>query len=175
MAWLVALAVALGPLTTPARTEAQIFKRTLQAAACIGGGAAGLKAGEKMAEFEARKLNLSPEQARQHRRAFQIGMALALCGVGAAVVGTTYSRMSKRGEENRKREMEAAVADAQPRTYSDPERPALNGSIQVQPSIVDGSKECRTVEDVLADGQQSDRALVKYCRSDGGEWKVDRI
>ena len=177
LALLVCLTVVVtgaGPAASPV-AHAQIFKRVLQGAACAAGGFAGVKAGEKIAEFEAKRLKLPPEEAKKHEKAFKIGVGLALCGVGVWVAGTTYSNLSKRGVENRKKEMEAALEDAQPRTYVDPERPTLRGSIQVHPSVVDGNKECRTVEDVLVDGAQSDRALVKYCRADGGDWKVDTI
>lgn len=173
---LVCLAVVVtGAGVLPSPAQAQIFKRVLQGVSCIGGGFAGVKVGEKIAEFEAKRLKLSPEEAKKHETAFKIGVALALCGVGAWVAGTTYSNLSKRGAENRKRELEAALEDAQPRTYTDPERPSLRGAITVQPSIVDGNKECRVVEDVLVDGAQSDQALVKYCRTNGGDWKVDVI
>lgn len=157
----------------PNAAEAQFMKRFGQGIACAAGGFAGVKAGEKIAEFEAKRLKLPPEEAARHKKAFQIGMGLALCGVGAAVAGTTYSRLSKRGEENRKRELEAAVEDAQPRTYTDPDRPSLAGSVTVQPTVTEGNKECRVVEDVLADGSTSDRALVKYCRAPGENWKLD--
>src|SRR5687768_4307891 len=94
----VGLVLALGSQTvSPGFAEGQIFKRVLQGAACAGGGVAGVKAGEKIAEFEAKRLNLAAADAAKHRKAFQVGMALALCGVGAAVAGTTYSRLSKRG------------------------------------------------------------------------------
>ena len=160
----------------PTVAEAQILKRVLQGVSCAAGGIAGIKAGEKIAEIEAKRLKLPPEEAAKHKKAFQIGTALALCGVGAAVAGTTYSRLSKRGEENRKKELEAALEDAQPRTYTDPERPTLSGAVTVQPSVVEGNKECRVVEDVLVDGSQSNNALVKYCRTGaGGDWKVDVV
>ena len=170
------LSVALGlDLAAPPVAGGQIFKRVLQGVSCAAGGVAGVKAGEKIAEFEAKRLKLSPEEAAKHKKAFQIGTALALCGVGVAVAGTTYSRLSKRGEEARKKELEAAVEDAQPRTYKDPERPTLAGTFTPQPSVMEGDKECRVVEDVLADGAQSDRALVKYCRKMGEGWKLDVI
>jgi hypothetical protein len=166
------IAVSLG-CVSPYRAEAQFLKRLTQGISCAAGGLAGVKLGEKIAEFEAKRLNLSPEDAARHKKAFQIGVGLALCGVGAAVAGTTFSRLSKRGEERRKRELEAALEDAQPRTYADPDRPSLTGSVTVQPTITEGNKECRIVEDVLVDGAMSDQALVKYCRTAGEAWKVD--
>jgi hypothetical protein len=163
-------------IVTPGTAHAQIWKRVTQVAACGGGAFAGVKIGEKMAEIEARKLKLGPEEAAKHRKAFQIGMALALCGGGAAIAGTTYSKLSKRGKEARERELMAALEDAQPRTYTDPERPTLMGRVSAQPAVAEGDEECRLVEDYLADGAQGDQALVKYCRPlGGGNWAVKNL
>ena len=143
----------------------------LQIGACGAGAFAGVKLGEKIAEFEAKKLSLAGPEAAKHRKAFQIGMALALCGGGAAIAGTTYSRLSKRGQESRQKEVMAALEDASPtaHTYSDPENAGLRGSAVAQPPIIEGNKECRVVQDQLG----TDQALVKYCRTPGKEWSVE--
>jgi hypothetical protein len=52
---------------------------------------AGAAIGAKIAEFEAARLKLSPEAAVKQKKAYEIGLALALCGGGAAIAGTTYS------------------------------------------------------------------------------------
>lgn len=167
-----ALALALQAMV-PVPASAQFRKRLIQAAACGGGAVAGVKLGEKVAEFEAQRLKLSPEEAAKHRRAFQIGLALALCGGGAAIAGTTYSKLSERGRKNREKELMAALDDAEPRNYSDPDRPGLAGTFTPQPLVTEGNQQCRVVEDYLAEGAQGDRALIKYCRpNSGGDWQV---
>jgi hypothetical protein len=85
--------------------EAQFLKRLTQVAACGAGGLAGVKIGDKMAEYEARRLDLSPAEAAKRKKAFQIGMGLALCGGGAMIAGTAYSRLSKRGQAAREKEI----------------------------------------------------------------------
>ncbi|MGH8431347.1 MAG: hypothetical protein ACREUF_13185, partial [Solimonas sp.] len=124
---------------------AQPWKRVTQLGACGALGFAGVKIGEKMAEYEAKRLNLNAADAAKHRKAFQIGMGLALCGGGAAIAGTAYTKLSKRGKEAREKEIMAALEDAQPtpRTYVDPEEPSVQGIVTAQPSIVDGNEECR--------------------------------
>jgi hypothetical protein len=175
------VATVLAMMVAPSRTaEAQIGKRILQLGAC-GGGAligsrVGSKIGEKLAAFEATRRKLSSQDAELIKKGFQIGFALALCGGGAAVAGTTYGLLSKRGKELRLQELLAAVSDAQPRTYSDPERPTLRGTLTPRPSVVEDDRECRVVEDYLADGARGDSALIRYCRpAAGGAWKVDTL
>jgi hypothetical protein len=170
-----------GLILAPARPgDAQLGKRLIQIGACGGGALIGAKVGEgigeKVAQFEATRRNLSPAEAERIKKGFQIGMALALCGGGAAIAGTTYSNLSKRGKEARERELKAALEDAQPRKYEDPEHPTMRGTITPQQAFMDGNKECRTVEDYLADGAQGDTALIRYCRpAAGGAWKVDNL
>lgn len=176
LAFLINLSLAiLVQAAAPTRALAQggWKKRLMQAAACGGGAVGGVKLGEKIAEFEAKKLKLGAEEAAKHRRAFQIGVALALCGGGAAIAGTAFDKLSKRGKEAREKELMAALEDAQPRTYADPERPNLRGTFTPQPAVTEGDQECRVVEDYLAEGSQGDRALVKYCRpAGGGTWAL---
>ena len=150
--------------------EAQMWKRLTQVAACGAGGFAGVKLGEKIAEFEAKRRNLSPADAAKHKKAFQIGMGLALCGGGAAIAGSTYSKLSKRGMQAREKEINAALADASPtpRTYADPETPSLQGIVTAQPAVLEGDQECRIIQDHLGE----DEALVKYCKSPNGAWAV---
>jgi hypothetical protein len=166
-----ALVFTLAMGTLPPRAEAQLGA-LLKGGACAAGAFGGFKLGEKMADFEAKKLNLAPEEAKKHRLAFTIGMALALCGGGVAIAGTTHSKLSKRGKEAREKEMMAALEDAMPHTYSDPENSTLTGTAVAQPALVEGDNECRIVEDQLG----ADQALVKYCRKPpSGRWSVKAI
>jgi len=151
----------------PPRARAQfggMKKRIMQVAVCGGGAYGGYKLGEKVAEIEAKKLKLGAEEAAKHRRAFQIGMALALCGGGALIAGTIYDKLSKRDLEARQKEIDAAVADAAPgtRTYVLPDS-QLQGKIQTEPIVTEGNKECRTTVDNLADSGEP--AMAKYCRT----------
>ncbi len=154
---------------TPA--DAQFGKRLLQIGACAGGAYGGAKLGEKIAEAEAKRLHLSPAEAKKRERAFQIGLGLALCGGGAFIAGSVYSKLSKRGQEARQKEVLAALEDAMPHTYADPDNPSLTGTATAQPTFVQGNEECRIVQDRLA----TDEALVKYCRTPGGMWAAKAV
>ena len=157
----------------PLPADAQMKKRMMQIAFCAGGALGGYKLGEKAAEFYIRKAKVPPEQARQYIRSFQIGMALALCGGGALVSGTVYDRMSKRDKEARDREMQDALAAADPgtREYVLPDS-NLQGKITSEPmELEDDGRECRTMVDVLADSNEPARA--RYCRKPGGKFELD--
>ena len=165
------LSMALVSSAAPRSAHAQFTKRILQVGACAAGGYGGAKLGEKVAEMEAQRLKLSPAEAAKRKKAFQIGFAIALCGGGALIAGTTYSKLSKRGQESREKEILAALDDAMPHTYADPEAPALKGTVTPQASFMEGQDECRIVEDQLA----PDQALVKYCRGTNGMWMVKAV
>jgi hypothetical protein len=166
---LLTLVLGLGAIPPPA--EAQFGKRLLQIGACAGGAYGGAKLGEAIAKSEAARLKLSPAEARKRQRAFQIGLGLALCGGGAFIAGSAYSKLSKRGQEAREKELMAALEDAEPHSYADPDNPALTGTVAAQPTFVQGSEECRIVEDRLS----TDEALIKYCRPPGGMWTVKAV
>lgn len=166
---LLTLVFSIGAVPVPA--EAQLGKRMLQIGACAGGAFGGAKLGEAIAKSEAARLKLSPAEAQKRQRAFMIGLGLALCGGGALIAGSAYSKLSKRGQEAREKEVLAALEDAQPHTYADPENPALTGTVAAQPTFVQGAEECRIVEDRLS----MDEALVKYCRPPGGMWTVKSV
>jgi hypothetical protein len=118
---------------------------------------------------------LAGAEAEKHRRAIQIGMALALCGGGVLIAGTTFSKLSERDRKARERELEMAVQESAPRTYVLPDHPDMKATATPQPISTEDKEECRLVEDVLADGAQSDRALVKFCRSSStAPWKVQK-
>lgn len=169
VAWGVAVTILGAAGARPAHAD---WRKPLVTMACLGGAVAGVKAGEAMAAFEARRRNLSPQEAAQHKRAFQIGMGLAICGAAAGVTNSVYNRLSKRGKEAREREIKAALEDAQPHAYADPDNASLQGTVVAQPAHVEGDGECRVVEDRLAE----ETALVKYCRTPpAGEWKLKRI
>ena len=167
----VVLCFVLAHAVIPVPAEAQFGKRILQIGACAGGAFGGAKLGEAIAKSEAARLKLSPAEARKRQLAFQIGLGLALCGGGAWIAGSVYSKLSKRGQEAREKEIQAALEDAQPHTYADPENPALTGTVAAQPTFVQGNEECRIVEDRLA----TEEAFVKYCRAPGGMWTVKAV
>jgi hypothetical protein len=156
---------------TPPPADAQFGKRILQAGACAGAGFGGAKIGEAIAESEAKRLKLTPAEANKRKKAYQIGLGLALCGGGVYIAGTAYSKLSKRGQQAREREVLAALEDAQPHTYVDPDNAALTGTATAQPAFVQGNDECRIVEDRLG----GDEAFVKYCRAPGGMWAVKPV
>jgi hypothetical protein len=156
---------------TPPPAEAQFGKRLLQIGACAGAGYGGAKLGEALAESEAKRLKLTPAEAAKRKRAYEIGLGLALCGGGTYIAGTSYSKLSKRGQQAREREVMAALEDAKPHTYADPDNPALTGTAAAQPAFVQGTDECRIVEDRLG----GDQAFVKYCRAPGGMWAVKPV
>jgi hypothetical protein len=156
---------------TPSPAEAQLGKRLLQVGACAGAGFGGAKLGEAIAESEAKRLKLTPAEANKRKKAYQIGLGLALCGGGVYIAGTAYSKLSKRGQQAREREVLAALEDAQPHTYADPDNAALTGTATAQPLFVQGNDECRIVEDRLG----GDQAFVKYCRAPGGMWAVKPV
>ena len=155
----------------PRAAEAQFGKRILQVGACGAGLFGGAKLGEKVAEMQARRQKLSPAEAAKQKKMYQIGFALALCGGGALIAGTAYSKLSKRGQEAREKEIMAALDDAMPHTYADPDTPALKGTVTPQATFMDGNEECRIVEDQLA----PDQALVKYCRGANCMWAVKAV
>lgn len=147
------------------------FKSVTKVGACGLGVVVGLEVADRVAEFEAKRLKLDPAVAAEHKRSFQLGFALAGCGAGSALAGTTYSRLSQRGKEAREREILAALDDAKPRAYADPDSPTLAGTVTPQPSIIDGDRECRVVQDHLP----PDQALIRYCRKGTGPWEVKAI
>jgi hypothetical protein len=167
----VALSLSLSAAAVPNLEAAQFGKRLLQIGACGAGAYGGAKLGEKVAEMEAKRQNLSPAEAAKRKRAFEIGFALALCGGGAMIAGTSYSKLSKRGQQAREKEILAALDDAKPHAYADPDNAALQGTATPQAAFMDGDQECRIVEDHLA----ADTALVKYCRNANGMWMVKAV
>ncbi len=150
------------------------FRGLVVAGACAGGAVIGERLGAKVADYHAKRMKVPPEQAQKQKLAFRIGFALALCGGGAVIANTTYSRLSKRGVQARQKEVMNALDDAAPMTphsYTDPEDSSLNGVAKAQPMYVDGERECRVVEDQLG----TDQSLVTYCRKPGEEWKLKKL
>jgi len=138
---------------------------------CTAGGAGGAYIAKMYAEEEAKRLNLSPQEAQKRKESYVIGLALMGCGIGGALAGTAYEKMSEAGKRKRQEEMLAAASSAQIRTYKDPENPDLFGKAVPQPAYKSSNnKECRNVEDFLAD--TTEPVVVKYCRSlPSGEWQ----
>ena len=150
-------------------------EKAVQMIVCSGGAVGGFKLGEKLADAQAKRLNLSPAAAKVLERKYEIGLALSLCNGGKLLASTIYSGLSKRDQEARQKEIDAAVvdADAGTRNYAVPDHPDMKGTITTSPEVAEGSNECRTVEDHLAEGDKGDSALVKYCRKPPAtEWSI---
>jgi hypothetical protein len=133
---------------------------------CAFGGYGLVKASQKLSEYEAKKLKLSPSAAAVQQRQLQIGLALALCDGGKSIANTVFAKMSEKDKQQRKDNIDAAVADTAPTTHTAPlpDHPDIKETITTEPIAADGDKECRMVKDYLADPSQGDTALVKYCR-----------
>jgi len=163
--WLAtALVAGVGPVT-PTPGHAQFGKAALKVAFCGGGVVAGLKLGEKIAQAELRRRKITGVNAQKLTRGFQIGTALVLCKGGTMLAGTVYAKLSKNDLESRQKEIDAAVAEAEPvtREYVLPES-GLKGEVTTSEVTTEGDKECRTVVDHLADESKNEPAMVKYCR-----------
>ncbi len=148
--------------------------KMMRMAVCSGGAVGGFKIGERLADVQAKRLNLSPAQTKALEHKYEIGLALMLCNGGKALAGTVYANLSKKDQEARQKEIDAAVVDADPgvRNYAVPDHPDLKGTITTSPEVAEGDNQCRTVEDHLAEGDRGDSALVKYCRKPPStEWK----
>lgn len=147
----------------------------LKAGACGVSLPIGYDLGKKVAEWETKKLGLVGEEAAKHRRAIQIGMAVALCATSAYLVGTVYNNLSERDREARKREMDAALADAKPgsRSYVLPDS-GLAGTISTEQVEVEGDRECVMTVDVPSTGNESARA--RFCRNGAnGNYQLDGL
>lgn len=169
--------VALATLVTPQRAEGQLKKRLMQTALCGGMAYGGWKLGEKVAQYEIKRQGLSGTQATQMTKALQVGAALIFCQGGAALAGTAYDKLSKRDLEARQKEMEAAVAEAEPttRTYVMPES-QRSGTMTTSAPTQEGDKECRLVVDQLADVSAGEQSVTKFCRKPpNGEYELEVI
>ncbi len=167
-----------GPSTATVRPASQpsgFKERAVHMIVCGGGAVGGYKLGEKLADAQAKRTNLPPAAAKALERKYEIGLALTLCNGGKLLAGTVYSGLSKRDQEARQKEIDAAVIDADSgtRNYAVPDHPDMKGTITTSPEIAEGSNECRTVEDHLAEGDKGDSALVKYCRNPPStQWSI---
>ena len=151
--------------STPAPASGQLGKTVLKGAFCAGGVVAGLKLGDKIAQMELSRRSVVGAEAQKLRKGFQLGAALVLCKGGAMLAGTIYAKLSKNDLQARQREIDAAVAEAEPvtRDYVLPES-GLKGEVTTSEVTAEGNKECRTVVDHLADESKNEPAIVKYCR-----------
>lgn len=158
----------------PRAAEAQLKKRLMQTALCGGMAYGGWKLGEKVAEYEIKRQGLTGTQATQMTKALQVGAALILCQGGAALAGTAYDKLSKRDLEARKKEMDAAVAEAEPTTrrYVMPES-QRSGTLTTTAPTQEGDKECRIVVDQLADVSAGEQSVTKFCRKPGGTYEPE--
>lgn len=146
-------------------------KTTSQVAGCGIGAIGGGLIAKALVKKDSARLGLSSAQAKSRERGYIVGLALLGCGAGSAVAGTVYEKLSDAGKRAREQELMEAAKSAQARTYKDPENPNLNGRITPGPVYADSSsRECRDIEDVLADADKGEPIVVKYCRSvpDGG-------
>lgn len=173
---LVAL-VMLASVATPGRAEAQLKKRLMQTALCGGMAYGGWKLGEKVAQYEIKRQGLTGTQATQMTKALQVGAALVFCQGGAALAGTAYDKLSKRDLEARQKEMDAALAEAEPasRTYVMPES-QRSGTMTTTAPTQEGDKECRLVVDQLADVGAGEQSVTKFCRTPpNGKYELEVI
>lgn len=159
----------------PAAQPSGFKEKAVQMVVCGGGAIGGYKLGEKLADAQAKRMNLPPAAAKALERKYEIGMALTLCKGGKLLANTVYSGLSKRDQESRQKDIDAAVIDTASgtRTYAVPDHPDMKGTITTSPEVAEGSNECRTVEDHLAEGDKGDSALIKYCRTPPStEWGI---
>jgi hypothetical protein len=176
--WRAGLVVLVLLPAVPREAAAQfgdLRRRAAEAVLCAGGAYGGYRIATRIAEREVRRLNLADDEAQKFTRALQIGSAVILCKGGAMLAGTIYEKLSERDLAARQREMEAAVADAEPgtRTYVLPDS-ELEGTLTVEPSVVDGNRECRTVIDHLADVEGGEPVMTRYCRQlPNGTYQLD--
>ncbi|WP_374496189.1 hypothetical protein [Zoogloea sp.] len=153
--------------------ESSTGKTFIEVLGCVGGGLVGAALAKALANSEAKRLKLTPQQAAKRERGYLIGFALLGCGGGTVLAGTVYSKLSDSGKKARERELLAAAASAKPRTYRDPENPSLQGLVKPLPVYADAAnkRECRDIEDTLADAGKGEPIVVKYCRSvPSGGW-----
>jgi hypothetical protein len=175
--WLSPLLAALLAILASSPVEAQfgdLKKKALQGVLCGGGVVAGFKIGDAIAKAEAVRKGIPAKDFEKYRRGFQIGSALILCKGGAAIAGSVYDKLSKKDLEARQREMEAAVADAEPgtHTYVLPES-QIKGTITTETPVTEGNEECRTVVDQLADVEGGEPVMTKFCRKlPNGKYEV---
>jgi hypothetical protein len=169
--------VVFASLGAPRRADGQLKKRLMQTALCGGMAYGGWKLGEKVAQYEIKRQGLTGTQATQMTKALQVGAALIFCQGGAALAGTAYDKLSKRDLEARQKEMEAAVAEAEPtsRTYVMPES-QRSGTMTTTAPTQEGDKECRLVVDQLADVSAGEQSVTKFCRKPpNGEYELELI
>ncbi|MBK6486111.1 MAG: hypothetical protein IPF98_04385 [Gemmatimonadetes bacterium] len=170
---LACLGVTLALAWAPRAAEAQLKKRVMQTALCGGMAYGGWKLGQKVAEMEIKRQGLTGSDATRMTKAMQIGGALIFCKGGTMLAGSAYDKLSKRDLEAREREMQAAVAVAEPgtRQYVMPES-GRSGTMTTSAPTEDGDKECRLVVDQLADVDAGEQTVTKFCRKPGGEYEL---
>ncbi len=153
--------------------ESSFAKTAMQTIGCIGGAFAGAALAKSLAASEAKRLKLAPAEAAKRERGYQIAFALVGCGGGSALAGTAYSKLGEAGRKAREQELLAAASTSRPRTYKDPDNATLSGQIKPLPVYADaaGHRECRDLEDTLADAGKGEPIVVKYCRNlPNGGW-----
>src|SRR5688572_515027 len=99
--------------------HAQFGRFATKTALCLGSAVGGFYLGDKIGSLAIARMKLSGEEAARTKLAFKIGTAAALCGTSVIIANTVYNKLSKRDQEARAREMDAALADAgsTPRSY----------------------------------------------------------
>lgn len=154
-----------------AKSDSDTGKTVSQVAGCGVGAVGGGFIAKALAKKDAARLHLSAADAKTRERGYIVGLALLGCGVGGAISGTVYSKLSDSGKQAREKELAEAAKSAEVRTYKDPQNADLSGRVTPGPVYADSStRECRDIEDVLADAGKGEPIIVKYCRSvpDGG-------
>ena len=139
---------------------------------CAAGGVLGYHAGKKLAEFAARRTgkNLSARDLDDQAKAYKIGLALAFCAGTMALGNSVYAKLSEEGRKNREKALQDAIASSRQRSYSDPQNPALKGTVKPTKQYTDvaSNRNCVDIEDRL----QSEQIYQKYCQNpDSGAWE----
>jgi hypothetical protein len=173
LVWIPLVAL-LANVLSPTTALAIDFKRiAITTAVCGGGAYGGYKLGEKIAQLQIAKKKLEGPEAERLRKSIMLGMAAALCGGGVLLTNTVYGNLSKRDRQAREKEMQAALADANPntRTYVLPDS-KLPGTLTTEAPEIDGDQECRYQVDVLS--KDGEPARAKFCRASAKDkYEVD--
>lgn len=138
----------------------------VRGAGCLLGAAAAPLAAKALAASEAKRQKLPAAVAAKRERSYLLGFALIGCSAGSALAGTAYSKLSEAGKQARERELMEAASSAKVRTYADPANAKLRGRVSPGPSYAEsGNRECRDIEDYLADSGQGEPVVIKMCRT----------
>lgn len=168
------IAVMVATLSSAAEAQVPIIGRRANLALLCGGGSVlGFKLGDRVAKAALARTQLSPADAEKMRLSIKIGTAAAACGTSVLLANTIYGKLSERDKRARKREMEAALEDAEPgtRQYILPDS-GLRGTLETLPAEQDDRRECRLQLDTL--GEESEPVSARWCRKSASDsYEID--